>query len=295
MADSAGNNAQAYSEARPAAGPSLDLDDQQFANWTRLLERRLGLFIAPERRSFLASGIRARMRETGCDSSQEYYEQLTEGNGQAREWTLLTDRLTVHETCFFRHESSMRLVREEVIPEAYTQGRSFLAWSVGCSTGEEAYSLAMLIDANVRGGPGECHFGVTGTDISLPSLKHARDGIYLKRRLKDIPEGYQQAYCRPVSESRFQVSDELRRRVCFSQLNLRDLGAAPLRKVNLIYCQNLLIYYDREQREQIVDGLADFLRPSGVMIVGPGELLDWQHPKMERVRYNDTLAYRRTD
>jgi chemotaxis protein methyltransferase CheR/type IV pilus assembly protein PilK len=295
VADSAENNVDTYSGVRPAAGSSLDLDDQQFASWTELLERRLGLFIAPERRSFLASGIRTRMREIGCDSSQKYYEQLTAGDGQAREWSLLTDRLTVHETCFFRHESSMRLVKDKLLPDAFAQGQSFLAWSVGCSTGEETYSLAMMIDAVASGSSDKCHFGVTGTDISLPSLNHAREGIYLHRRLKDIPDDYRQAYCKTVSEKRFQVSDHLRRRVCFSQLNLRDLEAAPLRKVNLIYCQNLLIYYSRERREQIVDGLTGFLRPAGVLIVGPGELLDWRHPNMERVRYDDTLAYQRID
>lgn len=296
MADFAGNNAQVHSETRPSAGSPLELDDRQFANWTRLLEQRLGLFIAPERRSFLVSGIRARARETGCSSCQEYYEQMIAGGAaQAREWTLLTDRLTVHETCFFRHEASMHLVSDLLIPEAFERHQGLLAWSVACSTGEEAYSLAMLLDDAAEEWPGEIHYGVTGTDISLPALQHAREGVYLKRRLNDIPAAYQRRYCRSVSNSRFQVDDRLRQRVCFSQVNLRDIEAAPMRKVDLIYCQNLLIYYGRKQREEIVNGLVEFLRPGGVLILGPGELLEWQYPNMEKVRYDDTAAYRRTD
>ena len=272
------------------------MDDRQFANWTRLLEQRLGLFIAPERRSFLVSGIRARARENGCGSCQEYYEQMVSGGtSRAREWTLLVDRLTVHETCFFRHDSSMRLVREVLIPDAFEREGGFLAWSVACSTGEEAYSLAMLVDSAAAAWPENCQYGVTGTDISMPSLQHAREGMYLKRRLNDIPQDFRTAYCESVSDKRFQICETLRQRVCFGHLNLRDIAAAPLRKVDLIYCQNLLIYYGRTQREEIVNGLVNFLRPGGVIVLGPGELLHWQYPNMEKLCYEDTVAYRRTD
>ena len=270
------------------------MDDRQFDDWIRLLESRVGLFIAPERRSFLVSGIRSRMREIGCHDYREYYRYLSGDCLQAQEWSLLVDMLTVHETCFFRHESSMRLVEEELIPAAFEYGQSFHAWSVGCATGEEAYSLAMLADDFCASRPGQGYFGVTGTDISLPSLHQAREGVYLERRLKDIPQAFRDRYCHTLEGQHFQVTEELRKRVCFSQLNLRDLETAPFAGLDLIYCQNLLIYYDRERRLQIVDQLAEFLRPGGVLVLGPGEILNWQHPNMEKVRYRDTLAYQCT-
>jgi len=294
MGESAGHE-QAHAEARPMAGRCLDMDDEQFADWTRLLERRTGLFIAPDRRSFLASGIRARMRESGCSSLREYYNRLTAGGIQAHEWSLLIDRLTVHETCFFRHRASMQLIRERLVPEVLEKQRGYLAWSVGCATGEESYSLAMQIDSCMNAATGDCYFGVTGTDISLPSLRKARKGVYLSRRLRDIPDDLQNKYCETVSSRHFQITEQLRKRVCFAQLNLRDVETAPMAKVNLIYCQNLLIYYDRGCRTEIVDKLAAFLRPGGVLILGSGELLDWRNSNMEKVRYPDTLAYRRTN
>ena len=208
---------------------------------------------------------------------------------------MLVDCLTVHETCFFRHAASMRLVEETVLSDAFRRERNFHAWSVGCATGEEAYSLAMLIDGVCSRQPVECFYAVTGTDISLPSLYHARQGIYLKRRLNDIPGKLQQKYCETVTENRFRISGSLRKRVCFSQLNLRDLERAPFADLDLIYCQNLLIYYERAMRIRIVNLLANFLRPGGLMILGPGEVLDWRHPNMEKVRDKDTLAYLRAD
>lgn len=294
MADSAGN-AHTIGQARPGVGPAHDMDDRQFSEWTMLLEHRVGLFIAPERRSFLASGIKARMRETGCDDSRQYYHRLMSGVAQAQEWSLLVDQLTVHETSFFRHEASMRLVQEHFIPAVFEHRDQLLAWSVGCATGEEVYSLAMMVDSSIRQLGGGRQYGVTGTDISLPSLQRARDGVYLTRRLKDIPGCFQQDYCTHYSEKHFQIDSNLRKRVCFSQLNLRDLQAAPMARMDLVFCQNLLIYFDRTRRLQIMNDLCEFLRPGGMLVIGPGELLDWQHSNMEKVQYADTLAYRRTD
>ena len=293
MVDTSGQ-ARADAGTRPQAGCSLDMDDRQFSDWTSLLESRTGLFIAPERKSFLVSGIRSRMRKTGCQDYREYYYHLSRGNSQLQEWSLLVDQLTVHETCFFRHESSMKLVEEVVIPWVFERQQSLNAWSVGCATGEEAYSLAMLVDdyCTVRKSG---RYGVTGTDISLFLLRYAREGLYLDRCLRDIRPVFRDKYCLSDTNSRFRVDTDLRKRVCFSQLNLRDLENAPFANIDLVFCQNLLIYYDRERRVQVVNLLAKYLRPGGVLVLGPGELLDWQHPNMERVRYPDTLAYRRTD
>ena len=260
-----------------------------------LLENRLGLFIAPERRSFLASGLRARMRETGCQEYNQYYDYMASEAQHAEEWSLLVDCLTVHETCFFRHESSMKLVQNVVLPEACKRGESFNAWSVGCATGEEAYSLAMLIDAYCFSLPKICSYRVIGTDISAPSLRHARAGTYLNRRLSNVSEPLRKQYCHSVSSARFSIDARLRENVDFVTLNLRDIAQAPFKDLNLIFCQNLLIYYDRARRLQLVDRLAEFLCPGGVLVLGPGELLNWQHPSMEKVRFDDTLAYRRTE
>ncbi len=289
------SNTRTTGQGRSFVGPAHDMDDRQFYEWTELLEQRIGLFIAPERRSFLASGIKARMRETDCNDSRQYYHRLMSGVAQAQEWSLLIDQLTVHETCFFRHQSSMRLVRKQLVPAVFAHRNQLLAWSVGCATGEEAYSLAMIIDASIRHLGRGYQYGVTGTDISLPSLQQARDGAYLMRRLKDIPGSFQQDYCVQKSGKRFQIDAGLRKRVCFSQLNLRDLKVAPMAKMDIIFCQNLLIYFDRNRRQQIVNDLCGFLRPGGMLVIGPGELLNWQHSNMEKVRYTDTLAYRRTD
>ncbi|MCO6413646.1 MAG: hypothetical protein J5I92_12985 [Thiogranum sp.] len=277
----------------PKGGCLPDIDDGEFADWARLLEQKTGLFIAPERKSFLATGLRTRMRETGCKNYREYYLKLSRGAIQAREWSLLVDCLTVHESCFFRHSSSINLVEEVVLPETVDRNEGISVWSIGCATGEEPYSLAMLIDAYRLKCGKKFFFGITGTDVSLPALRHARKGIYLNRRLSKINAEFQAKYIRSVSDNRFEVVNTLRERVCFAQLNLRDIEKSPFGGVDLIYCQNVLIYYHRERRASLVECLVPILRPGGFLVLGPGELLNWQHPKMKKVPYADTLAYRR--
>jgi chemotaxis protein methyltransferase CheR/type IV pilus assembly protein PilK len=187
----------------------------------------------------------------------------------------------------------MQLVSEILVQETFEKNRDYLAWSVGCASGEEPYSLAMLLDAYKSDAAREYRFRVTGTDISLPSLRRAREGIYLGWRLRDVPVTYREQYCRVLSDRYFRITEELRSRVCFSRLNLRDLKNTSMPKFNLIFCQNLLIYYARRRRLEIVSDLAECLRPGGVLILGVGELLDWHNSNMEKVRYPDTLAYRR--
>ena len=280
----------------PAWTHSLpDLDEQQFIQWAALLEERVGVVVPAERKSFLTTGLKLRMREIGCADYQEYYQLMRHSSG-AQEWSTLVDRLTVHETRFFRHKPSLQLVTEQVLPrEAAAEGdaHTLQAWSVGCATGEEAYSLAMLIDVHFAALGGRYFFGINGTDVSRPALAAAREGVYAKRRLADIPLEMQVAYCRPMEGGGFQIHPELRNRVCFTQLNALHAGAAPYAKMDLIFCQNLLIYFERERREHIANQLAGQLRPGGVLVLGPGELVGWQHPQLERVRYSDTLAYRR--
>lgn len=271
-----------------------DFRGHLFAQWRELLDQRFGLYIAPERRSFLSAGLRSRMRQIGVRSFSDYYDLLQNGNAHLQEWSLLIDVLTVHETRFFRHESSMQLV-SDVVQGMLERDQPFNIWSVGCATGEEVYSLAMLLDAQSHASGEQCLFGVTGTDISLPALRSARSGVYINKRLQGICAEFREKYCRAVSPRQFQIDERLRKRVCFTHLNLRDVQDAPFFDLDLIYCQNLLIYMDREKRVEIANALADRLRPGGVLILGPGELLSWRNPLMEKMRCDDTLAYRRVE
>lgn len=271
------------------------MDESEFERWVELLEQRTGVVVPPQRKQFLETNLRLRMRELGMDSYEEYFRERLEGRKGAIEWSVLVDRLTVHETQFFRHPPSYDLLRETVIPDFLLSGRGNIhAWSVGCSTGEEAYSIAMVLDLAIREASHPGSFGVTASDVSRPALSVGRDGVYPISKAREIPAPYQGLYCRPRGKE-FTIEDALRRRVAFVLLNLRDVAEHPMSDVDVIFCQNVLIYFSREMRERVVAGLIESLRPGGYLILGPGELTGWRSNSVERVDNQRTLAFRRLD
>lgn len=279
------------------------LNEEQFTLWQTLLEDRTGMQITEQRKSFLETSLTLRMREIGLANYDTYYEKLMSGLAGEIEWSTLVDRLTVQETSFFRHQSSFKLVRDYVqaLFARQPERKQVDVWSVGCSTGEEPYALAMLLDELISGMQGGRYFGVTATDLSLPALAKAREGLYNARKVAMVPEPYRDRYFTPAASERYQESGRyqvvpaLKERVCFARLNVLDLGDAPMRNMDVIFCQNLLIYFRRWRKKDIVNHLAERLAPGGLLVIGVGELLDWSHPQIERYPYDNTLAFMRID
>lgn len=272
------------------------MDEREFSRWAGLLEARAGVRIAPERRSYVETRVTQRAEESGFADLAEYFQFLQTRAGLP-EWHTLVDRLTVHQTRFFRHPSSMRLVNERIVPEWLARARwggTFRAWSVGCATGEETYSLAMVLDRALRRDGARVYLAAYGTDISRRALAAAQAGRYAEAQLREVPAELL-GYFQPAEAGRVVVAEALRRRVCFSAHNLREhtQGPAGPDRFDLVFCQNVLIYFDAAQRAAVVTRLAEAVAPGGYLVLGPGELLSWTHPAFERVTHPDTLAFQR--
>ena len=273
-----------------------EMNDQQFRQWVALLEQRTGMRLPENRRSFLVTNLGIRMRELGYTSYEEYYKLLHSGLGGHVEWDKLVHYLTVHETRFLRHEDTMALICEKYLPqspfELKEEPLTVHIWSVGCSTGEEPYSIAMAVDSHLRKLGCEYYLGVIASDISRSAIAVGRAGIYSQNQLKYLGQDWLKTYFEKLPDGRYQVRAELRQRVCFNQLNVVDMEKSPIGSMDIIVCQNLLIYFDRARREQIVNNFVKHLTPGGLLVLGVGELVNWTHPKLERLHYANTLAYR---
>lgn len=273
------------------------MDSEQFQLWADLLKQRTGMRLPDNRPSFLATNLGVRMRELDMVDFQEYYDYITSGRGGAVEWDRLLHHLTVHETRFLRHESVLALIVERYLPASTakcgTSPKTIHVWSVGCSTGEEPYSVAMAIDDHMSRLGCSYYLGITASDISRSAIATGRKGIYSKQQLRDVDPRWLHNYFDEIEVGKFQVTRELRNRVCFNQLNILDMGQAPIGKMDIVLCQNLLIYFDREQRIEIANTLADHLVPGGLLVLGVGELVNWGHPHLHRYHYANTLAFQR--
>ena len=270
-----------------------DMDEQQFSQWRELLEDRTGIFVTEQRKSYLQSSLTQRMRELECDDYQSYYERIISGPVGKIEWATLVDRLTVQETRFFRDPAAFEFVENfiEKNRARYDKRTPLDIWSVGCSSGEEVYSLAMLADDLLGEHDQSDAYTVTGTDISIPVLNKARTGRFGKRKVDLVPEYYQDHYFKKLNESEFQVAESVRNNTCFAQINVLELDRIAKTQRHVIYCQNLLIYFRRWRRQEILDQLVERLAPGGLLVIGMGEVVDWEHPLLEPVKGEQVAAF----
>ncbi|MBX9754018.1 MAG: protein-glutamate O-methyltransferase [Pseudomonadaceae bacterium] len=278
-----------------ALKPVIEMSAAEFHVWQALLEERTGLVINEQRRAFLQTNLSARMRELGVVGYANYFRQVTDGPSGAVEWSTLLDRLTVQETRFFRHQPSFDLL-ERYLAERLLQGpmsSPWSLWSVGCSSGEEPYSMAISAAQVLRETAQPEYFGVTGTDISLSVLGKAREGLYAARKLEQMNTELRERYFLAQDDGRYKVVPSLAAQVCCARLNVLELAKAPMSGMDVIFCQNLLIYFRRWRRREILNRLAERLAPGGLLVVGVGEIVGWQHPELQPVADEQVLAFTR--
>lgn len=286
----------AYMQAPWQYTASPAMDEVQFQRWVSLLESRTGVTLPVSRKTFLVTNLHMRMRELGVSDYQSYYSMVTDGSRGQVEWEILVDKLTVHETRFFRDVNALDLIREyalvPLLQQNRTQPYTVHAWSVGCATGEEPYSLAMILEC-MFGQNENLYYGVTASDVSRAALKTGQEAIYHKRRVKNVPAEITAQFLIPVDAEHVQVTEKLRHKVCFTHINLLDLETQPVGEMDIILCQNVLIYFKHEMRDRILTQLATKLKPNGLLVLGAGEISNWSHPQLKIIRHESTLAYRR--
>lgn len=263
--------------------------------WYDLIVRRCGLMFRHVRTAEVIGIVHDQMRAQGAANEAAYYQLLAGQPDQSAEWDALIERLTNHETSFFRHPPSFDVLRSHVLPELRASrppGARLSFWSAGCSTGQEAYSLAMVAmdEAGPRG-----DFAVWGGDISPQAIKIARRGRFGPRAVATIPENYRQRFLRPVEDdlgSEFEIVDALRQRVRFMAMNLVDVGGfRPSHDV--IFCHNVLIYFSPTAVTRAVGFLASCLAPGGFLLLGPGEAPHDRPAGLESITANGVRAFQR--
>lgn len=287
------SNAIAHSECM-----QITINDEEFAQWIELLGRRIGLRDTVIRKSSLLQSLEKRVLKRGLVSSHAYFELLRAQKGNDEEWDHLIELLPLHETRFFRHGSSLNLVRnfvQERCANERARPTSITAWSVGCSTGEEVFSLAMVMQSAAQAYNPRPRINVTGSDLSRNSLNTGRRGVYHRRQLTNISAPMIEEYFDKVNDNTWSVKQALRALTQFVAVNLRtpDIGLGLVGPVDIVFCQNVLIYFDLAERERIVNQLAEHVLPGGILVLGAGELLRWNHAGFNRIADESVLAYKK--
>lgn len=274
------------------------LTEDQFLQWGKLLEERTGIQLVFQQKAWLESQMSSRMRDQGYEDYNAYFSFVAQESIEAKlEWSRLIDRIAVKETSFFRHRESIEYVRHYLQQKINNQAlhNSFDLWSLGCATGEEAYSLAMVVNDCFELAAISPYYGITAMDISSSALAAGRKGRYTKRRIEQVKPDEAQRYLQVCTDGSYEVVNKLRDRVCFTHTNIIHARQLPQVQVNVIFCQNLLVYFRRWLRRDVLNALVERLKPGGLLVVGLGEVVDWEHPEMQRTDDVQVQAYVRNE
>ena len=260
---------------------SQELNGKQFRTISDLVYRHCGIDLKEGKEALVKARLMKRFRAIGMASVESYLE-LIESKAGEQELDHMIDAMTTNKTSFFREIEHFKFLREMVLPQF--KGKRMRFWSAACSSGEEPYSLAMLLRENFS--DIDCRdVLILATDISRRMLEKGSKALYSEAILKDLPSSYLQKYfvrSRNAAGS-YQVSDTVRAMVRLARLNLMD--SWPMKgPFHVIFCRNVMIYFDRATQQQLINRFWDLLEPGGYLFVGHSEGLSAITHKFKYVR-----------
>ncbi|HEX4003547.1 MAG TPA: protein-glutamate O-methyltransferase CheR [Candidatus Acidoferrales bacterium] len=256
-----------------------------------------GIYQLEEKLYLLADACARRMKETGIGTPRDYWDQLTARASREGELRSLLNEITIGETCLFRSQPQLDALRKVILPEFLGEKvkqvvKRLRVWSAGCSTGEEAYTLAitMLEEAEslLKGWTVE----IVATDLNDRSVEAAKAGIYGDYALRNTPDHFKRKYFVPADGKKLQVRPEVKKLITFSRLNLKDDSKVLFMKgMDLIFCCNVLIYFDGPSKSRVVEHFFSNLNFGGYFFLGTSESLLKLNDQFHLVHFPGTIAY----
>ena len=255
-----------------------NITEAEFRRFQGLIYRESGIWLSQAKTALLVGRLAKRLRHHCLQSFRDYYRLVVES---AEERIQMLDAISTNETHFFREPRHFELLQKVIFPEwakdaeCCRRPRRIRVWSAGCSTGQEPYSLAITLLAHFPPEHG-WEIQIIATDISTKALEIAQRGIWPLGSAREIPEAYlKQFMLKGIREDagKMKANPEIRALVRFFRLNLNDASYPFQGKFDLIFCRNVLIYFDRESRSRIISHMREYLSPQGYLFVGHAESL----------------------
>lgn len=256
------------------------LSDKELDLFKELIYEECGIHLKDEKRSMMSSRLFKRVRALGLESFQEYYDHLQEATNSITEIVSLIDVITTNKTDFFREPIHFDLLRQTILPEMinrpeFKKEKKLKFWSAGCSSGQEPYTLAMVLDDFLD--RYDASFSILATDISTKVLLEARKAVYTRDVVLPVPGMYKSKYLLTGSgkaKGLFRVKPELREKITFGRLNFMDEDYGIDMTMDAVFCRNVIIYFDWKTKTEVITKLYNQIRPGGYLFVGHSETLN---------------------
>jgi chemotaxis protein methyltransferase CheR len=252
------------------------LSNEDFKRLSNFIFKEYGIKMPEVKRTMLQSRLHKRLRELNMTNYKDYVDFVFSKEGQGNEVIHMIDVVSTNKTDFFREPVHFDFLHSTVLPELLSSerpNRFIKVWSAGCSSGEEPYTLAISLSEYMHEHPG-FDYSIFATDISSRILKNAVDAIYKENRIEMLPIQLKKRYLlksKDRSNPTVRIIPDLRRRVTFQRLNFMDTHYNVPENMDIIFCRNVLIYFDRETQEKVINKLCTKLKPDGFFFLGHSE------------------------
>ena len=255
----------------------MNMTDREFRQLRELVYERLGINLTGKKRSMLIGRLQKLLRTSGFKNFQDYYEYLVNDSGM-KAMTELINRITTNYSFFYRGKSHFEYFVQTVLPEVVgslkkRNSRDLRIWTAGCSTGEEPYMLTMLMREFFGNEYGLWDGGILATDISEKVLTFARQGIYPEERTKEVPVQLRNKYLKKLNDGQMAVNDTIKNEVIFRKFNLINKHYPFKKPFQIIFCRNVMIYFDKQTRDTLLHRFYEKTEPGGYLFIGHSETL----------------------
>jgi chemotaxis protein methyltransferase CheR len=281
----------------PDPKASLKISDKDFEQLRDYIYNVCGIYFHSSKKYFLESRLGRRMEVTGSKTHADYLMHVKSNAGGSAELKKLLDEITTNETCFFRNLPQLNALETKLLPEIVeTKGKvgfkKLRIWSAGSSSGEEAYTLGMLLLEKRATFLKDWIIEIVGTDINETVIALAKEGVYNSYSVRNTPDYYLKKYFKEESPGKFVLSPEVKKLATFNQLNLYDDNKMLFMKsFDFIFCANVLIYFDTASKSKVVQHFYNNLQPYGYFFLGQSESLHGVNDKFKTVHFPGGFTY----
>lgn len=275
---------------------SVQISDEEFVQLRDFIYQKSGIYVDERRKYLFENRFTKRLGELGLNTFSDYINFLKFDSRRDQEMTTLFELITTNETSFFRDMKQLDAFRDNVLKEVIDKKRAagkkeLTVWSAGCSSGEEPYTLSIIVQEVLGAEFARWQVKINAVDLSEAMIAKAKAGIYPEYAFKTTPDDYRQKYFTPDGD-KWKIKPEVTRPVRFQPMNLND--AAMLKRVprsDIIFCRNVVIYFDMDMKKRVVSAFYDNLVPGGYLMLGHSETLHKVSQSFKPVYHPGTIAY----
>ncbi len=255
----------------------MKMTDREFRQLRELVYERLGINLTEKKRSMLIGRLQKLLRTSSFKNFQDYYEYLVNDSSMTA-MTELINRVTTNYSFFYRGKSHFDFFVQSALPEVVASlkrqnSRDLRVWTAGCSTGEEPYMLAILMREFFGNGYGMWDGGILATDISEKVLNFALEGVYPEDRTKEIPVQLKHKYFNKLTDGQLAIRESIKKEVIFRKFNLKNTNYPFKKPFQMIFCRNVMIYFDKQTRDTLLHRFYEATEPDGYLFIGHSETL----------------------